>query len=123
MPAAINSIGLAEIFDCFFAIEENELSFLSELGLQGQHSRHLQKQTGARTAIVRANKAKTVEDFCVVVRAEEKRRLRAPTKTRDQIYKCHRTTRSVVGKLLLGHFPADGLKLFFNVSACSNDCV
>src|SRR5437773_831491 len=43
MPAAVNSIGVAEVFDSFLTIEEHELNFLGEFRLQCQDSSHFQK--------------------------------------------------------------------------------
>ena len=57
MPAAVNSVGVAEIFDRFFAVKKNELNSSGEIGLHCQHSGQLQKQARARPAVIRADEA------------------------------------------------------------------
>src|ERR1700738_5012779 len=107
MTAAVNAVPVAKIFDSFLAIEKNELNLFRQARLPGQHSRQFQKQAGARAAVIRADEAKGVEDFRVVVRTEQKQIVGFPrsTKTRDQIYKPDLTARGIIYECLLAHAP------------------
>jgi hypothetical protein len=107
MTAAVNTVPVAKILDSFLAIEKNELNLFCEARLPSQHSRQFQKQAGARSAVIRADKAKRIENFRVVVRTEQKPIIGFPSfpKTRDQIYETNLTARGIICERLLAHAP------------------
>ena len=85
-----------------------------------KHTSQFQKQARARAAVVRPNEAEGIERFCVVVRAEQKRRSRrlvaSSIEPRDEINESNLATRRRVGKNLPGNRPARERELFLDVS-------
>src|SRR5689334_9487639 len=117
MTAAINPIGIAEIFKSFFAVEKYQLYFPGQVRLHCQDPRQFQEQAGARSPIVRADELKTLKYFGVVMRTKQKARFRCIPKPRHKIHEFHLTTRCLIGESLFDYFPTRRLELLFDVSA------
>jgi hypothetical protein len=65
--AAVNPVGRTTIFDRFFAVEENELDVHGETRFPRKDTSARRETGSARTAVVRVDELKGVEDFCVVM--------------------------------------------------------
>src|ERR1043166_3583619 len=125
MPAAVNPVCVREVYDRLLAVKKNKLDLFSQLWLLRQDARHFQKHSGARATVVRADKTKSIEDFCVVVRAKKKQpaRLRAASKARDQVHEFYVAVRRWIDKRRFRDLPAAGFELFFNISTRPDDGV
>src|SRR5205823_6250582 len=61
--AAVESVRFAELLHCFLAVEENQLDFSRQLRIESERARQLDKRTGARSAIARADETDGVENL------------------------------------------------------------
>ena len=102
----------------FLAIEEHQLNFPGQIGVLPDYARQFQQQTRAGAAVVGSDKPDGVEQFCVVMRAQQKRgRRRVPFtgKSGNQIYELDLAPRRVVTERLPRYLPTRSLKLPLDV--------
>src|SRR5581483_1763775 len=106
MPAPVDAVGLAEVFECLFAVKKDQLDLAGELRLFREDSGKFDQQAGARAAVIRSHKAKSLEYLCVIMGTKKKSRSRRSAKTGDQIHEARFATRCLIAKRLVGHDPA-----------------
>src|SRR5262249_20654699 len=107
VATSVNSIRRTKIFERFFTIKKHELHIFRQARRTCQRASDFQENAIARSAIIRADKPKCVENFCVVVGAQQKIRFGRITETRDQIRKVSRAVRRLIREGLLGHRPPE----------------
>src|SRR5262252_4542248 len=118
MTAAKETIGGSKIFECFLAVEKDELNLCRQDGIYGQHPRHLDKQAGTGPAIIRPDKTNRVECLGIVMRAkEELRRSFLVPETRDQVYERHHSPWGRHGKFRSCCRPTERLQLVDDINS------
>ena len=70
IAAAIEAVSRRESFVGFLAVKKNQFDLRRQIGILPKNSRQFQQQTGARPAVIRADKSDVVERFRVVMGAQ-----------------------------------------------------